>query len=65
MSGCEQSHACLLFQDVQDLENIWSTLDQLAGNRYKVPQGTGYLKRANRGLNQRVAAKSLKDGDAA
>ena len=60
----KQSRTRLLSQDVQALEKIWFTLDQLAGDHFKaILQGTGYLRGPNCGLSQKVVVWVLKKTD--
>ena len=42
--GCQQTHARLLFQDVQSLVKLASDQNSGYSSRCKVPQRTGYLK---------------------
>ena len=57
-----QADGRLLTQDVQALEIIWFTLDQLAGNCFKaILHGNGYLRGPNRGLSQKVVVLVIKE----
>ena len=59
-----QADGRLLSQDVQALEKIWFTLDQLAGDRFKaILQGTGYLRGPKLGLSQKVVVSVVKKTD--